>query len=146
MVWQKKLEAEIKRRRDAEKAARSYDSLFTNEFDVEEGSQRKTARELEDDFMWLSPHTSDAEATVVNLQITVRYLFHGIRKKILVHRAPGFYMRQFQRYVVFELSLDARRCIHRHWPLTRIHTTRVHLVCHYYIISCKRKLLHGRWQ
>jgi len=45
----KKAEAELAKTREAEKAARSYDTLF----DVEEdpSAPRKYGRELEDDFM-----------------------------------------------------------------------------------------------
>lgn len=50
LYHQKKAEAELKKQREAEKAARSYDTLFTEEF-VEEEGPRKTGRELEEDFM-----------------------------------------------------------------------------------------------
>ena len=46
---QKKADAELARQREAEKAARSYDSLFNVEED--EDVPRKTGRELEEDFM-----------------------------------------------------------------------------------------------
>jgi len=45
----KKQEAELAKMREAEKAARSYDSLFNVEED--ESVRRKTVRELEEDFM-----------------------------------------------------------------------------------------------
>ncbi|KIM43066.1 hypothetical protein M413DRAFT_443875 [Hebeloma cylindrosporum] len=45
----KKQDAELAKAREAEKAARSYDSLFNVEED--EDTPRKTGRELEDDFM-----------------------------------------------------------------------------------------------
>ncbi|KDR82544.1 hypothetical protein GALMADRAFT_237912 [Galerina marginata CBS 339.88] len=45
----KKLDAELAKAREAEKAARSYDSLFNVEEDVD--VPRKTGRELEEDFM-----------------------------------------------------------------------------------------------
>jgi len=45
----KKADAELARAREAEKAARSYDSLFNVEED--EAQPRKTGRELEEDFM-----------------------------------------------------------------------------------------------
>lgn len=52
---QKKEDAELARKREAEKAARSYDSLFNGEDDGDEGEEatgpRKTGRELEEDFM-----------------------------------------------------------------------------------------------
>ncbi|KZP13930.1 cytoplasmic protein [Athelia psychrophila] len=49
----KKADAELARARETEKAARSYDSLFNNEYDEDDGepAPRKTGRELEDDFM-----------------------------------------------------------------------------------------------
>lgn len=46
---QKKADAELARAREAEKAARSYDTLFNVEED--EDAPRKTGRELEEDFM-----------------------------------------------------------------------------------------------
>ncbi|TFK40491.1 DUF814-domain-containing protein [Crucibulum laeve] len=46
----KKADAELARAREAEKAARSYDSLFSVEED-EYAAPRKTGRELEEDFM-----------------------------------------------------------------------------------------------
>jgi len=46
---QKKAEAELAEQRKAEKAARSYDILFTGE--NEEDAPRKSVREMEDDFM-----------------------------------------------------------------------------------------------
>lgn len=49
MIDQKKQEAEIAKQREAEKAARSYDSLFNVEED--EIAPQKYGRELEDDFM-----------------------------------------------------------------------------------------------
>ncbi|PPQ63593.1 hypothetical protein CVT24_004453 [Panaeolus cyanescens] len=45
----KKQDAELAKAREAEKAARSYDSLF--EVEEDESVPRKTGRELEDDFM-----------------------------------------------------------------------------------------------
>lgn len=49
---QKKADAELARAREAEKAARSYDSLFNGEVDEdEEQKPRKTGKELEEDFM-----------------------------------------------------------------------------------------------
>jgi len=45
----KKADLELARAREAEKAARSYDSLFSGE--PENSSEGKTARELEEDFM-----------------------------------------------------------------------------------------------
>jgi len=55
---QKKADLELARKREAEKAARSYDTLFTGLDDygntVEEEDQnkpRKSVRELEEDFM-----------------------------------------------------------------------------------------------
>lgn len=53
-LWciQKKADAELARAREAEKAARSYDSLFNGEVDEdEEQKPRKTGKELEEDFM-----------------------------------------------------------------------------------------------
>ncbi|KAJ6477188.1 cytoplasmic protein [Mycena vitilis] len=50
----KKADAELARTREAEKAARSYDSLFSGnaeEDDEGHGAQKKSVRELEDDFM-----------------------------------------------------------------------------------------------
>lgn len=49
---QKKADLELARAREAEKAARSYDSLFSGEAE-EEGAeeQKKSVRELEDEFM-----------------------------------------------------------------------------------------------
>ncbi|KAF9068605.1 DUF814-domain-containing protein [Rhodocollybia butyracea] len=49
----KKADLELARTREAEKAARSYDTLFNAENDDEEGlaEPRKTGRELEEDFM-----------------------------------------------------------------------------------------------
>jgi hypothetical protein len=46
----KKQDAELAKAREAEKAARSYDSLFNVEEDEDTGP-RKTGRELEEDFM-----------------------------------------------------------------------------------------------
>ncbi|PPQ78748.1 hypothetical protein CVT25_010751 [Psilocybe cyanescens] len=46
----KKQDAELAKAREAEKAARSYDTLFNVEEDEDE-APRKTGRELEDDFM-----------------------------------------------------------------------------------------------
>jgi coiled-coil domain-containing protein 25 len=46
---QKKEDLELARAREAEKAARSYDSLFSGE--PEYTSEGKTAKELEEDFM-----------------------------------------------------------------------------------------------
>ncbi|KNZ73313.1 Coiled-coil domain-containing protein 25, partial [Termitomyces sp. J132] len=49
---ERKADLELARQREAEKAARSYDSLFNVEEDEDEASQpRKTVKELEDDFM-----------------------------------------------------------------------------------------------
>jgi hypothetical protein len=48
---QKKADSELARAREAEKAARSYDSLFNGELEEDESVPRKTARELEEDFM-----------------------------------------------------------------------------------------------
>ena len=50
---QKKEEAELARAREAEKAARSYDSLFSGEGveEEEEDTPRKSVREMEEDFM-----------------------------------------------------------------------------------------------
>ncbi|KAH8086015.1 cytoplasmic protein [Cristinia sonorae] len=52
-IAQKKADAELARAREAEKAARSYDSLFNNEEDDEEQNYapKKSVRELEEDFM-----------------------------------------------------------------------------------------------
>jgi hypothetical protein len=51
-ILQKKAELELARQREAEKAARSYDSLFNGEEDEDDSTvPRKTGRELEDDFM-----------------------------------------------------------------------------------------------
>jgi len=47
----KKADAELARAREAEKAARSYDSLFNEEVDEDADAPRKTGRELEEDFM-----------------------------------------------------------------------------------------------
>ncbi|KAI0793072.1 cytoplasmic protein [Irpex lacteus] len=49
----KKAEAELAKQREAEKAARSYDSLFSGEVDEEEAEEapKKSVRELEEDFM-----------------------------------------------------------------------------------------------
>ncbi|KAF7982125.1 hypothetical protein HWV62_29851 [Athelia sp. TMB] len=49
----KKADAELARAREAEKAARSYNTLFNNEDgeDEEDPAPRKTGRELEEDFM-----------------------------------------------------------------------------------------------
>ncbi|KAF8158440.1 cytoplasmic protein [Crassisporium funariophilum] len=49
MAEKKKQDAELAKAREADKAARSYDTLFNVEED--ESAPRKTARELEDDFM-----------------------------------------------------------------------------------------------
>ncbi|THH14967.1 hypothetical protein EW146_g5435 [Bondarzewia mesenterica] len=46
----KKADAELAKAREAEKVARSYDSLFSND-DYEDDGQKKSIRELEDDFM-----------------------------------------------------------------------------------------------
>lgn len=51
---QKKADMELARTREAEKAARSYDSLFNvdpEEYGEGSGASKKTARELEEDFM-----------------------------------------------------------------------------------------------
>ncbi|KAJ7644695.1 cytoplasmic protein [Roridomyces roridus] len=50
----KKADQELARTREAEKAARSYDSLFNGDVDDDEDNQRnagKSVREMEDDFM-----------------------------------------------------------------------------------------------
>ncbi|KII91035.1 hypothetical protein PLICRDRAFT_90742 [Plicaturopsis crispa FD-325 SS-3] len=47
----KKADLELARQREADKAARSYDSLFNVEDEDEEQKPRKTGRELEEDFM-----------------------------------------------------------------------------------------------
>ncbi|KAJ7162917.1 cytoplasmic protein [Mycena filopes] len=50
----KKADMELARAREAEKAARSYDSLFSGDLEEEEegdGSRKKSVRELEEDFM-----------------------------------------------------------------------------------------------
>ncbi|KAH9480692.1 Coiled-coil domain-containing protein 25 [Psilocybe cubensis] len=47
----KKQDAELAKAREAEKQARSYDSLFNVEEDEYETGPRKTGRELEEDFM-----------------------------------------------------------------------------------------------
>ncbi|KAG6914798.1 hypothetical protein DXG01_015229 [Tephrocybe rancida] len=47
----KKADLELARQREAEKAARSYDTLFNAEDDEEDTAPRKTGRELEEDFM-----------------------------------------------------------------------------------------------
>ncbi|KAJ6554976.1 cytoplasmic protein [Mycena vulgaris] len=49
----KKADMELARAREAEKAARSYDSLFSGDPEEEEerGAQKKSVREIEDDFM-----------------------------------------------------------------------------------------------
>ncbi len=47
--YQKKQDLELAKAREAEKAAKSYDSLFNVEED--ESVPRKTGRELEEDFM-----------------------------------------------------------------------------------------------
>lgn len=52
--FQKKADLELARAREAEKSARSYDSLFSGEYDdddEENSAPRKTGRELEEDFM-----------------------------------------------------------------------------------------------
>ncbi|PSS34089.1 hypothetical protein PHLCEN_2v1883 [Hermanssonia centrifuga] len=52
---QKKADAELAKAREAEKAARSYDTLFSaadeDEDDEEEGVPKKSVREMEEDFM-----------------------------------------------------------------------------------------------
>lgn len=50
-VLQKKADAELAKQREAEKAAKSYDSLFEVEEDFDANAPRKTGRELEEDFM-----------------------------------------------------------------------------------------------
>jgi len=50
-VAKKKADAELARAREEEKAARSYDSLFSGEVDEDDNAPRKTGRELEEDFM-----------------------------------------------------------------------------------------------
>ncbi|KAF9499111.1 cytoplasmic protein [Pleurotus eryngii] len=47
----KKADAELAKQREAEKAAKSYDSLFEVEEDFDANAPRKTGRELEEDFM-----------------------------------------------------------------------------------------------
>ncbi|KAL0960567.1 hypothetical protein HGRIS_005604 [Hohenbuehelia grisea] len=47
----KKADAELAKQREADKAARSYDSLFNVEEDFDSDAPRKTGRELEEDFM-----------------------------------------------------------------------------------------------
>ncbi|EMD39616.1 hypothetical protein CERSUDRAFT_111925 [Gelatoporia subvermispora B] len=48
----KKADAELAKQREAEKAARSYDTLFSQEYeDEEEVRPQKSVRELEEDFM-----------------------------------------------------------------------------------------------
>ncbi|KAL0064285.1 hypothetical protein AAF712_008729 [Marasmius tenuissimus] len=47
----KKADLELARQRETEKAARSYDSLFSGEVEEDDNTPRKTGRELEDDFM-----------------------------------------------------------------------------------------------
>jgi hypothetical protein len=51
LIAQKKADAELAHTREAEKAARSYDSLFSGEADEDDHAPRKTGRELEEDFM-----------------------------------------------------------------------------------------------
>lgn len=53
MTSQKKADAELAKQREAEKAARSYDSLFSggDDFEEEEERPKKSVRELEEDFM-----------------------------------------------------------------------------------------------
>ena len=50
---QKKADTELAKQREAEKAARSYDSLFSAEVDEDEdeAAPKKSVRELEEDFM-----------------------------------------------------------------------------------------------
>lgn len=51
---QKKADAELAKAREAEKAARSYDTLFSaadEDEDDEEGVPKKSVREMEEDFM-----------------------------------------------------------------------------------------------
>ncbi|KZT28710.1 cytoplasmic protein [Neolentinus lepideus HHB14362 ss-1] len=52
-ITQKKADTEVARAREAEKAARSYDSLFTGEDDDEEynSAPKKSVKEAEEDFM-----------------------------------------------------------------------------------------------
>ncbi|KAI0088637.1 cytoplasmic protein [Irpex rosettiformis] len=47
----KKADAELAKQREAEKAARSYDSLFSGEVDEDDEAPKKSVREMEDDFM-----------------------------------------------------------------------------------------------
>ena len=47
---QKKVEQAVKREREAEKASRSYDSLFADEFNYEDNESSNNAN-LEEDFM-----------------------------------------------------------------------------------------------
>ncbi|KAJ3558851.1 hypothetical protein NP233_g11415 [Leucocoprinus birnbaumii] len=47
----RKAELELAKQREAEKQARSYDTLFDNVDEEEDTGPRKTGRELEDDFM-----------------------------------------------------------------------------------------------
>ena len=48
---QKKADLDLARAREAEKAARSYDSLFNVDEDEYSQTPRKTGRDLEEDFM-----------------------------------------------------------------------------------------------
>ncbi len=48
---QKKADLDLARQREAEKAARSYDSLFAGEDEDGADEPKKTGRDLEDDFM-----------------------------------------------------------------------------------------------
>lgn len=48
--FQKKADADLARAREEEKAARSYDILFTDEGE-DEDVPRKSVREMEEDFM-----------------------------------------------------------------------------------------------
>lgn len=52
MVPQKKADAELARAREAEKAARSYDTLFDGQTEDDyESAPKKSVREMEEDFM-----------------------------------------------------------------------------------------------
>ncbi|KAF7799419.1 hypothetical protein EIP86_010653 [Pleurotus ostreatoroseus] len=48
---QKKADAELAKQREAEKAARSYDTLFSGNDEDEEPAPKKSVREMEEDFM-----------------------------------------------------------------------------------------------
>ena len=48
--YQKKADAELAKQREAEKAARSYDTLFAD-MDAGEDAPQKSVKEMEEDFM-----------------------------------------------------------------------------------------------